>query len=119
VLVHPDAPARKAIDTMRELGVSQLVVASQEPPLQPKEVEGSVRELELMDRVFREPDVLDRRIGDVMSPPLPSVGIGESVTRVVELLDTTSALVVLDGGRPAAVLARSDVLAFLEASAGA
>ena len=119
VLVHPDAPARTAIDRMRELGVSQLVVASQEPPLQPKEVEGSLRELELMDRVFREPDVLDRRIGDVMSPPLPTVGIGESVTRVVELLDTSSALVVLDGGRPSAVLARSDVLAFLEASAGA
>ena len=119
VLVHPDEPARKAVDTMRELGVSQLVVASQEPPLQPKEVEGSVRELELMDRVFREPDVLDRRVGDVMSAPLPTVGVGESVTRVVALLDTTSALVVLDGGRPSSVLARSDVLAFLETSAGA
>jgi cystathionine beta-synthase len=114
VRISPDESVRKAIDMLRDLDVSQLVVASQEPPLQPKEIEGSVRELELMDLVFRDSGVLDRRIGDVMSPPLPTVGIGETVTRVVEMLDSSSALVVLDGGRPNGVLTRSDVLAFLE-----
>ncbi len=113
VRMSPDAPAREAVAIMHDLNVSQLVVASQLPPLQPKEIEGSVRELELMDLVFRDRSVLDRRIGDVMSPPLPTVGIGESVTSVVEMLDTSAALVVLDGGRPCSVLTRSDVLAFL------
>lgn len=113
VRVHPDTPARDAIATMRDLDVSQLVVASQEPPLQAKEVEGSVRELELMDRVVRDPAVLDRPVGAVQSPPLPTVGIGDSVTAVVELLETCPAVVVLDGGRPSAVLTRTDVLAFL------
>ena len=56
----PTRPARAAIDMMRRLDVSQLVVAAPEPPLQPKEIEGSVRELELMNRVFHEPAVLDR-----------------------------------------------------------
>jgi cystathionine beta-synthase len=95
------------------LDVSQLVVASQEPPLQAKEIEGSVRELELMHEVTRNPAVLDRPVSDVQSPPLPTVGVGEPVARIVELLDQGPAVVVLDGGRPCSVLTRSDVLAFL------
>jgi cystathionine beta-synthase len=113
VRVHPDASAREAIKMLRMLDVSQLVVASQEPPLQAKEIEGSVRELELMHEVTRNPAVLDRPVSDVQSPPLPTVGVGEPVARIVELLDQGPAVVVLDGGRPCSVLTRSDVLAFL------
>ena len=40
-----------------------------------------------MDRAFRDPAVLDRPVGEVMSPPMPMVGIGETVTDVVEALD--------------------------------
>ncbi len=114
VRIHPDEPVRAAIDTMRRLDVSQLVVAAPEPPLQPKEIEGSVRELELMNIVFHDPAVLDRRIGDMMTPPLPTVGIGEAVSAVVAVLEGCPAVVVLDGGRPCAVLTRSDLLAFLD-----
>jgi cystathionine beta-synthase len=113
VRVHPDSTAREAIALLRRLDVSQLVVASQEPPLQAKEVEGSVRELELMHEISRDPSVLDRAVSEVQSPPLPTVGVGEPVARVVELLDQGPAVVVLDGGRPCSVLTRSDVLAFL------
>jgi cystathionine beta-synthase len=85
--------------------------------LQPKEIEGSVRELELMNRVFHEPSVLAGRIGDYMTPPLPTVGIGEGVIEVVAVLEGSPAVVVLDGGRPCSVLSRSDVLAFLDSGA--
>ena len=40
------------------------------------------------------------RSSEVQSPPLPTVGVGEPVARVVELLDQGPAVVVLDGGRP-------------------
>jgi cystathionine beta-synthase len=113
VRVHPDSTARDAIATMRELDVSQLVVASQEPPLQAKEVEGSIRELELMDLVYRNPAMLDARVGDIMSPQLPTVGIGESVTQLVAVLDSCPAVAVLDSGRPCAILTSTDVLKFL------
>jgi cystathionine beta-synthase len=113
VRVHPDASAREAIKMLRMLDVSQLVVASQEPPLQAKEIEGSVRELELMHEVTRNPAVLDRPVSDVQSPPLPTVGVGEPVARIVELLDQGPAVVVLDGGRPCSVLTRSAGLAVL------
>ncbi|HEX4493257.1 MAG TPA: cystathionine beta-synthase [Acidimicrobiia bacterium] len=113
VRVHPNATAREAIKLLRKIDVSQLVVATQEPPLQAKEVEGSIRELELMHEISRDPDVLDRPVSEVQSPPLPTIGVGEPLARVVELLDQGPAVVVLDGGRPCAVLTRSDVLAFL------
>ncbi len=118
VRVHPDTLVRDVVATMRDLDVSQLVVASQAPPLQAKEVEGSVRELELMDRIVRDAGVLDRPIGEVQSPPLPSIGVGDAVTAVVDALDSCPAVVLIDGGRPTAVLTRTDVLAYLAAVRG-
>jgi cystathionine beta-synthase len=114
VLVLPDEPARRAITVMRENGVSQLVVSvTKELPLAAKEVTGTVRELELMDLAFRDPQVLDRPVAEVMSPPMPMIGIGEPVARVVECLDSVPSALVLDGGHPVGVLTRSDVLSFL------
>ena len=66
-----------------------------------------------MDHAFRDPSVLDRPAGEVMEPPMPMVGIGETVTDVVEALDQGPSVLVLDGGHPVGVLTRQDVLSFL------
>lgn len=114
VLITPDDAARRAIALMRETGVSQLVVSvTTELPLAAKEVVGTVRELELMDLAFRDPGVLERPVGGIMSAAVPMLGIGEPVARVVECLDQGPAVLVLDGGHPIGVLTRSDVLGFL------
>ncbi|MBV8952393.1 MAG: cystathionine beta-synthase, partial [Actinobacteria bacterium] len=111
VLVTPDEPARQAITLMRELGVSQVVVSvTKDLPLAAKEVSGAVNELQLMDRAFHDPSVLDKPIGDVMGAAMPMVGIGEPVSRVVKCLDTANAVLVLEGGHPIGVLTRADVL---------
>ena len=116
VLVTPDEPARSAWSLMRDLGVSQVVVSvSKEPPLAAKEVSGSLDELALMDRAFRDPSVLDRPVGEVMSPAMPMIGVGEPVAKVVAALDSSATLLVLDGGHPVGLLSRSDVLGFLAA----
>ncbi|HEX4776355.1 MAG TPA: cystathionine beta-synthase [Acidimicrobiia bacterium] len=116
VLVTPEEPARRAIALMRDLGVSQVVVSvTKDLPLAAKEVSGTVNELDLMDRAFRDPSVLDRPIGDVMGPAMPMVGVGEPVPRVVRCLDTATAVLVLEGGHPIGVLTRADVLSFLAA----
>jgi cystathionine beta-synthase len=99
---------------MHATGVSQLVVAvTTELPLAAKEVTGTLRELELMDLAFRESVVLDRAIADVMGDPMPMIGIGEPVARVVECLDAGPSVLVVEGGHPIGVLTRSDVLGFL------
>jgi cystathionine beta-synthase len=114
VLVLPDEQVRDAINVMHETGVSQVVVSvTKELPLAAKEVVGTLRELELMDLTFRDDDVLDQPIADVMSPPMPNVGIGEPVARVVECLEQGPSVLVLEGGHPIGVLTRSDVLSFL------
>jgi cystathionine beta-synthase len=114
VIVTKEQPARRAFTVMRDLGVSQVVVAvTDELPLAVKEVSGALSELTLMDRAFRDPGVLDRPAGEVMEPPMPMVGVGETVTDVVEALDRGPSVLVLDGGHPVGVLTRQDVLSFL------
>jgi cystathionine beta-synthase len=114
VLITPDDPVRRAIALMRDTGVSQLIVSvTTELPLAAKEVIGAVHELELMDRVYRDPGVVDRPVSDIMSPAVPLIGIGEPVNRVVECLEQRPAVLVLDGGHPIGVLTRSDLLEFL------
>jgi cystathionine beta-synthase len=63
---------------------------------------------------------MDEPVEKVMGPKLPTVGIGQPVAMAVEKLDLAPALVVLSGGRPHAVLTRTDVLGYLSrAGAGA
>ena len=116
VLITPEESARDAIALMRDTGVSQLVVSvTKELPLAAKEVVGTVRELELMDLVYRDDDVLDRPVGDICSAAMPMIGFGEPVARVVECLDHDPSVLVVEGGHPIGVLTRSDVLSFLAA----
>ncbi len=113
VYVQPDETARAAVDLLREHDISQLPVAKGAMPLAAAEVMGSVDELRLMDRLYADPGALSEPVEKVMSPPLTTVGIGQPVKFAVDLLDTGTALLVLDGGRPRAVITRSDVLSYL------
>jgi cystathionine beta-synthase len=116
VLIRPEEPARDAIALMRETGVSQLVVSvTKDLPLAAKEVVGTVRDLELMDQVYRDATVLDRPVGDICSPAMRMIGSGEPVARVVESLDQSPSVIVVEGGHPIGVLGRSDVLNFFAA----
>jgi cystathionine beta-synthase len=111
--VNPDDSVREAVALMRKHGISQLPVIKNEPPFAAAEVQGAVDELELMDAAFHDPAVLDLPVNDIMGPRLPTVGIGQSLDLVVRKLDEAPALLVLSGGRPIAVLSRTDVLTFL------
>jgi cystathionine beta-synthase len=119
VYARPEDTVRRAINVMRGHGVSQLPVAKGEMPLAAAEVMGAVDELVLMDLTFRAPEVMGEPVEKVMGPPLPTIGIGQPLAAAVELLDRANAVVVLAGGRPHAVLTRTDVLAYLSrASSG-
>jgi len=113
VYVRPEAQAREAVELMRRHGVSQLPVASGSLPLAAAEVLGAVDELALMDLAFDEASVLDREVGEMMGPRLPTIGSGQPVAMAVELLNHAPAVLVISGGRPCAVLTRTDVLRFL------
>jgi cystathionine beta-synthase len=52
-----------------------------------------------------------------MEPAMPMVGIGETVSDVVDRLDAATSVLVLDGGHPIGVVTRQDVLQFLASRA--
>jgi cystathionine beta-synthase len=113
VHTHPEESVRQAIAILREYGVSQMPVIKQEPPVVLAEVVGAVTERDLMDHAFADAGVLDRPVGEVMGPPLPTVGAGEPLETAVKRLEGAPAVLVLDRGHPLAVVTRVDVLAAL------
>ncbi len=115
VYVHPEDLVRDAVELMQKHSVSQLPVAKGDMPLAAAEVQGAVDELFLMERAFGGDDVLSKPVEEVMGPPLPTIGAGEAIDLAVAKLDRSAALLVLDGGRPRAVVPRTDVLSYLQA----
>ena len=69
-----------------------------------------------MQQAVHDPAILDRTVAEVMSPPLPSVGSGETVELALGRLEESPAVIVLDNGHPVGVITRSDALAFLAQS---
>jgi cystathionine beta-synthase len=113
VHVHPDETVREAISIMREYGVSQMPVVKAEPPLALAEVVGTVSEHVLLARLVNAPESLDVPVHTVMAQPLPMVGTGEAVEMAAGRLADSSAVLVVDGGHPAGIVTRSDLLDFL------
>jgi cystathionine beta-synthase len=117
VYVNPGQTVRDAIELMRRHEISQIPVCKNTPPFAAAEVSGALDELHLMERMFQDPGVLDRSVLEVMGPKLPTVGVGQSVAHAVQLLDNNPAVLVLSGGRPEAVITRSDLLQYLSKTA--
>lgn len=113
VYVQPEDLVRDAVALMHKHDVSQLPVAKGEMPLAAAEVSGSIDELRIMEAAFGDGSVMDQSVEAVMSPKMPTIGVGQSVELAVKLLDSAPALLVLDGGRPTTVVARADLLSFL------
>ena len=115
--VNPGHTVRQAIELMRANGVSQLPVCKNTPPFAAAEVSGSIDELEVMEAIARDPSVMSTPVEKVMGPKLPTIGVGQKVERAVKMLEVAPALLVLSGGRPLAVVTRTDILSYFEAVA--
>jgi cystathionine beta-synthase len=116
VHVHPEETVGAAIALLREYDVSQLPVVKEEPPVMAAEVVGSVVERDLLDALVTGRAKPSDPVDGHMSPPLPSVGSGEPVSRAVLALEKAGAAVVNVNGKPSGLLTRQDVLTFLAAS---
>ena len=117
VHVHPDETVAQAIALLREYDVSQLPVVQQEPPLMAAEVAGSVAERDLLDALVSGGARPQDPVVAHMSPPLPVLGRGEPVSRAAAVLEKSGAALVHIDGKPAAVLTRADLLAWMAGGA--
>ena len=77
------------------------------------EVVGSIVERALLDALITRRARPDDPLSGHMSPPLPTVGSGETVSSVVHALEGAGAAVVFVDGKPAGLLTRQDLLTFL------
>lgn len=103
----------KAIDLLQAYGISQVPVGKQAVVEETDDLVGSVHERNLLDQVFRDADAVEREVHELMGDPLPVVQMSAGVDAMFRDLRGAEAIVVADGGRPIAVLSRSDLLEFL------
>ena len=68
VLAHDKV--RQAVDLLQANGISQAPVV-REDSSEVSQVVGSIRDRELLERVFRDPDALQADVAEVMAPPDP------------------------------------------------
>ena len=113
VHTHPTESVADAIAILKEYGVSQIPVVRAEPPIMTAEISGAIVERVVLDALFHGTAHLSDPVDSVMSPSLPMVGAGESVTAAIAALTESDALMVVDDGKPTGVITRQDVLAFL------
>jgi cystathionine beta-synthase len=122
VTVPCDKTVREAIDLLQQYDISQLPVTRVGSGdgngagtfTDVHSMIGSIQERNLLERVFRDPGVLDARVESVMDPPFPLVDVAEPVERVVPaLLANNSAVLVEEGGQPVGLITRSDLLEFV------
>jgi cystathionine beta-synthase len=118
VHVHPDETVRASIAILKEFEVSQMPVVKAEPPLALAEVVGSVSDRSLLERAFHDPGVVDRPVGELMDPPMPTIGMGETIDEAATRLQQSQAVLVVDSGHPVGILTRSDLLDFLAGRPG-
>jgi cystathionine beta-synthase len=103
-----------AIEHLQEFGISQMPVSERPEGGELAGIVGSVSEKSLLDRAYRNPEVVDRTIGEVMDRPLPTIDVDASLDEAFAALSGPSAaLLAVRTGRAAGVVTKLDLLEFL------
>ena len=112
VTIGAHEKVRQAVDRLQEFGISQAPVTREEST-EVAQFVGSMRERELLDRVFRDPDALQADVSEVMGPPIPMVEFDDPIETAFQELQRDPAVLVTKAGQALGVLTRSDLLEFL------
>ena len=114
IVVSKTETVRRAIDTMQRYGISQIPVTANGAAGSVTDIVGSVSEKTMLDRVFREPALVDERIERVMDPPFPVVQATDDIERLYqELSGGAPALLAARDNRPVSVITKADLLEFV------
>jgi cystathionine beta-synthase len=103
----------RAIDLLQEYGISQMPVTDDGSGLGTTLV-GSIQERSLLDRVYRDPGLIETTVGAAMDGPFPTIAAGAHVDEAFNtLLGGATALIVMDAERPVGIITRLDLLEFM------
>ena len=111
VTVESGKSVGEAIDLMQRYGISQLPVTEDSNG---RGVVGSLQERTLLDRVYRDPSVVATAVSAAMDAPFSQVGVDSSIDDAFEpLLRGEQAVLVVEAGKPVAMITRADLLEFV------
>jgi cystathionine beta-synthase len=103
----------RAIDLLQEHGISQMPV-TEDGSGSGQRLVGSIQERTLLDRVYRDPGLIETTVGAAMDGPFPTIAAGAHVDEAFStLLAGATALVVMDAERPVGIITRLDLLEFM------
>jgi cystathionine beta-synthase len=104
----------EAIATLQDYNISQMPVSQAPEGDVLDSIVGSISEKGLLDRAFRDPEAVERTVGEVMDEPLPTVHADASLAEAFgQLAGGTPALLVVRDGRPVGIVAKLDLLEYL------
>jgi cystathionine beta-synthase len=118
VAVMCDDTVEHAIELLRQHEISQLPVlrcgsSSPDGQIEIQSIVGSLQERTLLDRLYRNPDVVSAEVSTIMDAPFNLVDANEEIERVFPLLATGSpAVLVQRDGFLVGVVTRADLLEF-------
>jgi cystathionine beta-synthase len=112
ITVRAHDKVRQAVDVLQTHAISQAPVV-REDSTDVTQFVGSIRDRELLERVFRDADVLQADVAAVMAPPIPAVEWDAPVDEAFGDLERAPAVLVVKAGQVLGVLTRSDLLNFL------
>lgn len=122
ISVGVDQTVAAAVELLKQYRISQLPVVRPNGAPSPEQfvppdvhaVVGSLQERTLLDQVFRSPEAMNARVGEVMEPAFALVDGAEEVERVFPLLASGSpAVLVQNGGKVTGIITRADLLDFV------
>ena len=112
ITVSAHAKVRQAVDELQRHSISQAPVVREEGNDVAQFV-GAIRDRELLERIFRDPDALQADVAEVMAAPIPMVEWDDPVESAFAELEHGPAVLVTREGKVLGVLTRSDLLDFL------
>jgi cystathionine beta-synthase len=102
----------EAIDLMHRYDISQVAVLDDASA--GGAIVGSLQEQSLLNRVYRDPEVVTMPVSTAMDPPFTRLPADSSIEDAFEpLLGGENAVLIVDGGRPLGVITRADLLEYV------
>ncbi len=99
---------RRALELMREHGVSQVPVVSDEDE---RAIVGTVSERSLLVVSADHPGLLEEPVTEALEPPLPELAAADPVADAIHMLrDEGKPVIVVDDGRPLGILTALDLI---------
>ncbi len=111
VVVRTTDLVADAVGTLEAYGISQAPVSENPEGDAVAGLVGSISEKGLLDRVCRDPAVVERTVGEVMDAPLPLVDVTATFDEATAVLvGGAPAVIAVVNDDPAGIVTRSDLL---------